>query len=122
VHRSRRAQASRHAGCTLRFVVTSARRFLLVLTAAAVLAAVLQGLTGVTDLALYSAPLLLIVCLLLGGRFVGEERIVARWRAARPRRRASLRRHWPRTRERALASLLERSPRQLRGPPAASAA
>jgi hypothetical protein len=98
--------------------VTSARRFLLVLGAAAAAVAVVQGLTGLTDLTLYAAPLLLIVTLLLGGRFVGEERILARWGAARPRRRASAQRRWTHARDRALTSLLECGTCTLRGPPA----
>jgi hypothetical protein len=103
--------------------VTSARRFLLVLGAAASAVAVLQGLTGLTDLTLYAAPLLLIVALLLGGRFVGEERILARWARARPRpRRAGAARPWSHARDRALASLLDCSACTLRGPPAAACA
>lgn len=97
-----------------------ARRFLLVLTVAALAVAALQGLTGVTDLALYSAPLFLIVALLLGGRFFGEEWIEARVRAAPAVRR--IRQRWGHARERALASLLEHSACRLRGPPAPIAA
>lgn len=94
-----------------------ARRFLLVLTAAALAVSALQGLTGLTDLALYSAPVFLIVALLLGGRFVGEEWIEARVRPARPARRTGQGRRWGHRRDRALASLLERGACQLRGPP-----
>jgi hypothetical protein len=100
--------------------VRSTRRFLLVLAAVAALVALLQGLTGVTDLALYTAPLLLVVTLLLGGRFVGEDWIAAR-RRVRPRRVRPAARRWSRARDRALASLLERGATQLRGPPAAGA-
>lgn len=102
--------------------MTVARRFLLVLTVAALSVAALEGLTGVTELALYSAPLFLIVALLLGGRFVGEEWIEARVRMARPGRRIGRRRRWGHRRDRALASQLERSARRLRGPPAPIAA
>jgi hypothetical protein len=102
-------------------LVNVARRFLLVLTAAALAVAALQGLTGLTDLALYSAPLFLIVALLLGGRFVGEEWIEARALTARPARRSVHRRRWGHSRDRALASLLERSACRRRGPPAAAA-
>jgi hypothetical protein len=102
--------------------VRSPRRLLLALGAAALAAAALQGATGLTDLALSVTPLLLIVGLLLSGRFVGEERILARWRETLPRLRAQLHRHWPHTRDHALISLLERSPRQLRGPPAVAVA
>jgi hypothetical protein len=99
--------------------VNSRRRFLLVLGAAAAAVAVLQGVTGLTDLALSSAPLFLIVALLLGGRFVGEDRILARWHAARPRPARAPARRWARGRERALRSRLERVATTLRGPPAA---
>lgn len=95
------------------------RRFLLVLTVAALAVAALQGLTGLTDLALYAAPLFLIVALLLGGRFVGEEWIEARVHRARRVRRAAPRPRWGHRRDHALASLLERSACRLRGPPAA---
>ena len=69
------------------------RRFLLCLTALAALCVAAQAFTGVSQLALYMTPVFLITALLLSGRYVGEERIVARWRAAvavarRPRRRA----------------------------------
>jgi membrane protein implicated in regulation of membrane protease activity len=102
--------------------VRSARRFLLVLGAAAAAVAVLQGLAGLTDLTLYAAPLLLIVSLLLGGRFVGEDRILARWGVARPGRRVRAQRRWSHARDRALASLLDCAACTLRGPPAAAAA
>ena len=57
----------------------------------------------------------------MSGRYVGEERILARRLAPRPRLRAA-RQSWARLPERPLTSLLERSPRLLRGPPAPSAA
>jgi hypothetical protein len=101
--------------------VNVARRFLLVLGLAALAVAALQGLTGVTDLALYSAPLFLIVGLLLGGRFVGEEWIEARVRTE-PAGRQIARQTWGRRREHALTALLERGATTLRGPPAAVAA
>jgi hypothetical protein len=97
--------------------VRAQRRVLLCLALAATLIAAAQGLTGILDLALYAAPALLLLGLLLSGCFVGEERILARRRLQVPRRRPAARR-WPRTRERALASLLERSAARLRGPPA----
>jgi hypothetical protein len=102
----------------LAFLVRTARRFLLILGVAAAAVALLQGLSGVTDLALYCAPLLLVVGLLLGGRFVGEERILERWAATRPRKRIVARPAWPRGRERALTSLLATAVCALRGPPA----
>jgi hypothetical protein len=94
----------------------------LVLGVAAVAVALLQGLSGITDLALYCAPLFLVVGLLLGGRFVGEERILARWAAALPRRRTRTLPAWPQGRDRALSTLLEHAACTLRGPPAGAAA
>jgi hypothetical protein len=94
------------------------RRFLLCLTALAALCVAAQAVTGVSELALYMTPAFLIAALLLSDRYVGEERIVARWRAAasrRPRRRAA------RWRPRAVLALrsqhLEGS-FAVRGPPA----
>jgi hypothetical protein len=95
------------------------RRFLACLTALAAVAALIQGMSGMTELALYLTPLFLIAALLLCGRYVAEERIVRRWRALVPqrgRRRTRARRR-PITRQ-AFVSLLERSPRLERGPPA----
>jgi hypothetical protein len=95
------------------------RRFFAVLAGLAMALAVLQGMSGVTDLLLYGAPALLIAALLLSGRFVGEERIADRLRRAapvgRPRR---VRARWPRVPARTLASLLAHDPRVERGPPA----
>ena len=70
----------------------------------------------VTELLFYAAPFLVMLCLLLAGRFIGEEKILARRRAAPPRLRPAKRR-WTATRELPLASLLERSARLDRGPP-----
>jgi hypothetical protein len=98
------------------------RRFLACLTALAALAAVAQGMSGMTELVLYLTPLFLVAALLLCGRYVAEDRIVRRWRAAVPRRRA--RRERERRRplaEAPLLSLLERSPRLVRGPPVRAA-
>jgi hypothetical protein len=99
--------------------VGAQRRVLLWLAVAATLIAGLQGLTGFLELTLYAMPALLLLGMVLSGRFVGEDRILARRLAtAVPRLRAALARRWPRTRERALASLLERDTTCLRGPPA----
>jgi len=95
------------------------RRFLLVLALLAVACGAAQALTGMSDLVLYLTPLFLITALLLSGHYVAEDRIVAAWRSRvrRPRAHPGVSR--PRVcRERSLASLLERSPRSLRGPPA----
>jgi hypothetical protein len=101
------------------------RRFLAALTAFAVLAAVAQGMSGMTDLVLYLTPLFLIAALLLCGRYVAEDRIVRRWRRAT----AVLRRPARRTRSRWLAvaepepvQRLGHGPRPQRGPPALAGA
>jgi hypothetical protein len=96
------------------------RRFLACMTIVACGCATAQDLTGIPELALYLTPVLLVVGLLLCGRYVGEERIVARWRASLAggrRRRAP--RGLPRPAPaRPLASALARRPRLGRGPPA----
>src|SRR4051812_39502384 len=93
------------------------RTLLLLLGCAALALAAAQGLTGTQELVFYAGPFLLLVGLLLSGRFLGEDAILAR-RACPPRPRPAPR-HWTPVVEHALASLLERSTRQLRGPPAA---
>ena len=93
----------------------------MLLAAAAVLLAAVMGATGSFELVLYGGPLLFLAGLLLSGRFIGEERILARRAAPAPRLRAA-RQTWARLCERPLASLLERSPSLLRGPPAPAAA
>jgi hypothetical protein len=99
------------------------RRFLAAMATLALACALLQAVTGDVRLVLHLTPLFLIGGLLLAGRYVGEERIVARWRAALTRRPPRpVRVRWQPRAERALASLLERSPRLLRGPPAVVAA
>jgi hypothetical protein len=92
------------------------RALLAVLGCAALVVAAAQGVTGVSQLALYAGPFLVLVGLLLSGRFIGEEAILARRvRVAAPRPRP-LPRRWALP-ERPLAALLERSPRLERGPP-----
>jgi hypothetical protein len=99
------------------------RRFLAAMATLALACAMLQVVTGDAQLVLHLTPLFLIGGLLLAGRYVGEDRIVARWRVALAHRRARpVRVRWQPRAERALASLLDRSPRLLRGPPAAPAA
>jgi hypothetical protein len=99
------------------------RRFLACLTGCAGLVALAQGVSGVTGLALYLTPLFLIVALLLCGRYVAEGRIVRRWRATMPRRRRRPPRgRWRIVAETPLTSLLERSTRVDRGPPAPASA
>jgi len=68
-----------------------------------------------TELLFYAAPFLLVLCLLLAGRYIGEERILAR-RIAAPRLRPAKRR-WTAARELPFASLLERGLRLDRSPP-----
>jgi hypothetical protein len=82
-------------------------------------AAVAAWVVGGSDVVLYLAPFLLVAGLLLSGRYVGEERILA-FRRARsvPKLRAALGRGWSSLHELPLASLIERTPRTLRGPPA----
>ena len=69
----------------------------------------------------WAVPLLVVASLLLTGRYVGEERILAA-RASRvaPRVRAA-KVIWSRRHAAALVSLLERAPRSPRGPPALAA-
>ena len=50
----------------------------MLLAAAAVLLAAVMGATGLFELVLYGGPLLFLTGLLLSGRFIGEERILAR--------------------------------------------
>ena len=98
------------------------RRFHACMAAVAILGGIAQVLLGSGELALTFAPLLLIAGLLVSGRYLGEERILARrTRPAAPRRRAAAAR-WRPAVERPLASLLARSPRSERGPPASPAA
>jgi hypothetical protein len=99
------------------------RRFLAFLTALAVLTAVAQGMSGVTELALYLTPLFLIAALLLSGRYVAEDRIVRRWRRAVPPRRARrVRSRWAALAEAPPVSRLGHGPRPQRGPPALAGA
>jgi hypothetical protein len=99
------------------------RRFVACLTGFAVVAALVQGVSGMTELALYLTPLFLIAALLLSGRYVAEERIVRRWRGGAPvRRLRPVRSRWRALSDVPLVSLLERSPRLERGPPALACA
>jgi hypothetical protein len=68
----------------------------------------------------WAVPLLVVASLLLTGRYVGEERILAARAARAPRVRAA-KVLWSRRHAAALVSLLERAPRSLRGPPALAA-
>ena len=92
------------------------RALLLILGCAALALTALQGLTGMQELVFYGGPFLLLIGLLLSGRFIGEEAILARHASPAPKLRP-LPKRWVPVRERPLTSLLERSTRQLRGPP-----
>ena len=95
------------------------RRFLIFLTALAVLAAVLQAVTGVGQLVLYLTPLFLIAALLLSGHYLGEDRIVARWRAsAVPSLRRRRAQRWRPRAALPLRSVFEHGSFGVRGPPA----
>jgi hypothetical protein len=95
------------------------RRFLAAMTIVAVGCAVAQSLTGMPELALYLTPVVLIAGMLLCGRYVGEERIVARWEAslAGARRRRPPRRLPRPAPARPLTSVVARRPALERGPP-----
>jgi hypothetical protein len=99
--------------------VAQQRRFLAFLTVLAAACVVAQAVTDVGPLAWYLTPLFLLAALLLSGHYLGEERIVARWRAATPRR--PRRRRAQRWRPQAvlpLRSVLELGSFGVRGPPA----
>ena len=104
----------------------SRRRVLIGLGATFVLAlAILNVATGkasAVDMALYAAPFMAVVALLLSGRYVGEERILAVYRSLHQPRRLKAARRWPSIAERPFSAGLERAPWSLRGPPAACAA
>jgi hypothetical protein len=71
--------------------------------------------------ALHLLPFLGVVALLLSGRFVGEERILARHARPVPRPRRAAVRRWTLRRPDRVISLFARSPRSFRGPPAFAA-
>ena len=77
----------------------------------------LAALLLVVAMGPWAVPLLIVATLLLTGRFVGEEVILAVHRALARRVRAA-KVIWSRRHSTALVSLLERTPRSPRGPPA----
>ena len=84
---------------------------------ALLVASVALGVADGMQALLFAAPFLLIAALLVSGRFFGEERILAVYRAlARPRRRIAPR--WPSLPELPFSAALARAPWSLRGPPA----
>jgi hypothetical protein len=96
------------------------RTYSLALVAGAAAFAVVLGGAG---FALSALPFLALVALLVSGRFVGEERILAFHRERRaPLRRRPTAARWHRPRPPRVRSLFARSPRTLRGPPIVSAA
>ncbi len=103
-------------------VVSSQGRLCLRINAVLVLASIVvgavAGIAGAAEVVLFAAPFLLIAALLLSGRYVGEDRILAARRTPPPARRRRTQR-WPSRPERPFSSALERAPWSLRGPPAA---
>ncbi len=83
---------------------------------------VVAGNASATEMALYAAPFLAIAGLLLSGRYVGEERILAVYRSLPQPRRLKAARRWPSIAELPFSAGLERAPWSLRGPPVACAA
>ena len=98
------------------------RRFLACLTAVAALAAVAQGVAGSTDLVLFLTPLFLVAALLLCGRYIAEDRIVRRWRAAVAPAARRVRSRWRAVVQAAPNPRSVRGPRAQRGPPAPATA
>jgi hypothetical protein len=101
--------------------VTAERRTWALLALAAVMIALLQAVTGATEVVLYAGPLLLVFGFLVSGRYLGEERILARRLRTSAPGRARVVQRWARNRERPLVSLVARRATPLRGPPAALA-
>jgi hypothetical protein len=98
------------------------RRFLLYLTALVVACAAAQAFTGIDELTICLTPLFLIAALLLSGRYIGEERIVARWRGtARPQRSRRRTQRWRPRAVLALRSVFLQGSFGVRGPPASLA-
>jgi hypothetical protein len=101
--------------------VNANRAILVLLTVAAAAIATtvgaLQGAGALIRLALDAAPFLLVLALLVRGRFVGEQHFIARRRAVRAARRRPARRPWPQGAELAPVRQLDRGARPLRGPP-----
>ena len=81
-----------------------------------------QAVSGATDLVLFLTPLFLIAALLLCGRYIAEDRIVRRWRAAVACTVRRARSRWRPVVEASPRSRREHGPRTQRGPPALAAA
>jgi hypothetical protein len=80
--------------------------------------AVVLATGGAFGIALYALPFVVLAALLLTGRFVGEDRILAFWRSARVRTRRPVAPRWLPARPALALSLFARAPRSFRGPPA----
>src|SRR3954452_13580191 len=81
------------------------RRFLTAMAVLALAFALLQAVSGDAQLVLHLTPLFLVGGLLLAGRYVGDQRIVALWRGAVALvHRRPVRARWRACAERALAS------------------
>ena len=98
-------------------MIPALRRFRACMALLAVACVAAQALLGTPELALYFTPALLVVSLLLCGRYVGEERILARRATSEPTPRRDRHRVPRPGSSRPLAALLDRSPRSERGPP-----
>src|SRR4051794_24832978 len=88
------------------------------LMALAIAGVALRSGADMSDL-LVLAPALLAWTLLCNGRFPGEQRLLARRSGAAGARVRASATAWAVTVNRAVASMLDRAPRSLRGPPAA---
>jgi hypothetical protein len=93
------------------------RRFFSWMTVGAALFCLVPVALGAPDIAIALAPVLLVYGLLVCGRYVGEERILALRQAVRRRLRRPPRRLPRPAPARPLASLLHRRPHTGRGPP-----
>ena len=79
---------------------------------ALVVGAAAAGVSGALDVVLYAAPFLVSAALLLSGRFIGEERILAAYRTLPRARRAVA--SWPRL---PVPARTARRPLRLTSPP-----
>jgi hypothetical protein len=90
------------------------------LAALAVLGVTGQAVAGLGELALSMTPLLMVVVLLVSGRYPGEARIVRHWRSAAPPPPRRARPRWAPVPARPAISIFRRSALRHRGPPASA--